>query len=219
MKNLENILKSRDITLLTKVHIVKAVVFPVVMYGWESWIIKKAECWRIGASKLWCWNPLDSKEIKPLNPKGNQSWIFTGRTDAGAEAPILGPSDAKSWFIGKDPNAGKDWKQEKKGVTWDDWDEVGWHHWLNGHEFEQTLGDSEEQGSLVCCMQSIGSQRVGHNLMTEQQQAKDILSIQKLEEPRTNSPLEPSGSSDPPDSLTSDFWPSELWWQNKFILS
>ena len=120
MKSLKNILKSRDITLLTKVHIVKAVVFPVVMYGWESWIIKKAECWRIGASKLWCWNLLDSKEIKPLNPKGNQSWIFTGRTDAGAEAPSLWPPDGKSRPTGKDSDAGKDRGQEEKGTTEDE---------------------------------------------------------------------------------------------------
>ena len=92
--------------------------------------------------------PLDSKEIKPVNPKENQSWIFTGRTDAEAEAPILWPPDVKSWLTGKDPDAGKDWRQEK-GMTEDEM--VGWHHWLNGHEFEQTLEDSEGQGSLACC--------------------------------------------------------------------
>ena len=119
MTNLGIILKSRDITLLTKVHIVKAMVFLVVICGCESWTIKKAECRRIDASELWCWrrleNPLDCKEIKPVNPKGNQSWIFIGRTDAEAEAPILWPPDAKSWLIWKDTDAGKDWGQD--GIT------------------------------------------------------------------------------------------------------
>ena len=94
MTNLDSILKSRDITLLTKVHLVKAMVFPVVMYGCESWTIKKVEHWRTDAFELWCWrrlaNPLDCKEIKPINPKGNQSWIFIGRTDVETEAPVLG---------------------------------------------------------------------------------------------------------------------------------
>ena len=94
-------------------------------------------------------SPLDCKEIKPVKPKGNQSWIFIGKTDAEAEAPILWPPDVKNWFIGKDPDAGKDRKQEEKGMT--EAEMVGWHHWLNGHEFEQASGDSEGQGSLVCC--------------------------------------------------------------------
>ena len=111
MTNLDSILKSRDITLQRKVHLVKAMVFPVVMYGCEGWTIKKAEHWRIDAFELWCWrrlfeSSLDCKEIKPVNPKGNRSWIFIGRTDAEAEAPILWPPDAKNWFIGKDPDAG-----------------------------------------------------------------------------------------------------------------
>ena len=93
-------------------------------------------------------SPLDCKEIKPVNPQGNQPWIFTGRTDAKAEAPILWPPDAKSWLTGKDPDAGKDWGQEETAVTEDEM--VGWYHWLSGREFEQTLGDSEGQGSLVC---------------------------------------------------------------------
>ena len=92
-------------------------------------------------------SPLDCKETKPVTPKGNQPWIFIGRTDA--EASKLWPPDAKSWLTGKDSNAGKDWGQEEKGTTENDM--VGWHHWLNGHEFEQTPGDSEEQGSLACC--------------------------------------------------------------------
>ena len=116
-----------------KVHLAKAMVFPVVMYGCE---LDNKESW---APKIWCFwtvvlqktleSPLDCKEIKPVNPKGNQSWIFIGRTDAEAEALILWPPYVKSWLIGKDPNAGKDWRQEK-GTTEDEM--VGWHHWLNG---------------------------------------------------------------------------------------
>ena len=96
-------------------------------------------------------SPLDYKEIKPVNPKGNQSWKFIGRTDAEAEAPILWPPDMKNGLTGKDPDAvwGKDWGQEEKGVTEDEM--VGWHHWLDRHELEQTLGDSEGQGNVACC--------------------------------------------------------------------
>ena len=89
---------------------------------------------------------LHYKEIKPVNPKENQPWIFIGRTDA--EAPILWPPDVKNWLIGKDPDAGKDWRQEK-GTTEEEM--VGWHHWLNGHDFEQSLGDGDGQESLACC--------------------------------------------------------------------
>ena len=140
-----------DITLLIKDRIVKAVVFPVVMYRCEIWTIKKAEHWRINAFEVCSRrleSPLDCKEIKPVNPKGNQPWIFIGRTDAAAEAPILWPPDAKSWLFGKDPDAGKDRRQEEKGTTEDEM--VGWHHWLNGHEFEQTMGNNKGQGSLAC---------------------------------------------------------------------
>ena len=109
MTNLDSTLKSRDITLPTKVHLVKAMVFPVVMYGCESWIIKKAEYWTIDVFELWCWESLESplhfKEIKPVNLKGNQPWIFTGRTDA--ETPILWPPDAKSQLIGETLMLGK----------------------------------------------------------------------------------------------------------------
>ena len=94
-------------------------------------------------------SPLDCKVIKPVNPKGTQSWIFILRTHAEADAPIIWPPDAKSWLIRKDPDAGKDWGQEEKGVTGSEM--VEWHCWLNGHEFEQVSGDSEGQGSLVCC--------------------------------------------------------------------
>ena len=104
----------------------------------ESWTIKKAECQRIDAFGLWYWSgiesPLDCKEIQPVHPKGNQSWIFTGRTDAEAETPILWLQDVKNWLIWKDPDAGKDWGQEEKGTTEDEM--IGWHHQLEGHEFE-----------------------------------------------------------------------------------
>ena len=94
-------------------------------------------------------SPLDCKEIKPVHPKGDQSWIFIGRTDSEAEAPILWPPDAKSQHISKDPDVGKDWGQEEKRMTEDE--TVGWNHWLNGHEFEQALGNGEGQGSLASC--------------------------------------------------------------------
>ena len=108
--------------------------------------------------KNWCFrtvvlektleSPLDSKEIKPVNPKGNQPWILTGRTDAEAEAPIIWPPDVKNSLVEKDPDAGKNWRQEEKGTTEDEM--VGWHHWLNGHKFEQTAENCEGQGSLAC---------------------------------------------------------------------
>ena len=120
----------------------------------QMWVLDNKEGWVL---KNWCFqtvvlertleSPLDSKEIKPVNPKGNETWIFIGRTDAEAEAPILWPSDEKSRLIGKDTEAGKDWEQEKNGMTEDEM--VGQHHRLNGHEFEQTLGNSEGKGSLA----------------------------------------------------------------------
>ena len=134
--------------------------FPVVMYGCESWTIKKAEHRRTDAFhrrtdafKLWYWRRLlsllDSKDTKPVNPKGNQPWMFIGRTDAEAETLIFWPCDVKWGLISKDSDAGRDWRQEEKGTTKDKM--VGWHHRLNEHEFEQTQGDSEGQGSLLCC--------------------------------------------------------------------
>ena len=135
MTNLGSILKSRDITLPTKVHVVKVMVLPVVMYGCESWTIKKAEHWRelstvvLGKTLE---SPLVCKEIQLVHPKGDQSWVFIGRTDA--EAPILWSPHAKSWLIGKHPDAGRDWGQEEKGTTEDEM--AGWHHRLDGHEFE-----------------------------------------------------------------------------------
>ena len=130
-------------------------VFPV-----HVWILEldHKESWGL---KNWCFwtvvlvlektleSPLNSKEIQPVHPKGDQSWIFIGRTDAEAEAPILWPPDEKNWLTGKDPDAGKDWRQEEKGTTEDEI--VGWHHRLDGHEFEQALWIGDGQGSLVWC--------------------------------------------------------------------
>ena len=126
--------------------------FPVVMYGCKNWTIKKAECWindffLIVVLDKTLESPLDFKEIKSVDTKGNQSWIFIGRTDAEVETPILWPCDAKNWLIGKNSDAEKDWRQEEKRMTEDEL--VGWHHQLNGHEFEQALGVGD--GGLACC--------------------------------------------------------------------
>ena len=139
---------------MTKVRLVKAMFFSS-SHVW-MWELHHKESW---APKNWCFwtvvlektleSPLDGKEIPPVNSKGNQPWIFIGRTNAEAEAPKLWPPDVKGWLIGKDPDAGKDWRQEEKGTTEDEM--VGWHHHLNVHKFEQTLEDSEGQGSLACC--------------------------------------------------------------------
>ena len=137
----------------TKSHLVKAMVFLAVMYGCENWTVKKVEHQKIEVFELWCGrrleSPLDCKEIQPVNPKGNQSCIFIGRTDAEAETPILWLSDVKSWFIWKDPDAGQDWRQEEKGMTEDEM--VGWHWQLDGHEFEQAPGVGDGQGGLESC--------------------------------------------------------------------
>ena len=136
MTSLDSILKSRDITLPTKVCLVKAMVFPVV-WMWEldykeGWVLKNWCFWTVVLEKT-LESPLDCKEIQPVHPKGDRSWVFIGRTDVEAETPILWPPDEKSWLIGKDPNAGKDWGQEGKGMTEDEM--AGWHHRLDGHEF------------------------------------------------------------------------------------
>ena len=150
MTNLESVLKSRNITLLIKVHLVKAIVFSS-SHVW-MWELDPKEGW---VPKNWCFwtvvleSPLDCKEIKPVNPKGNQSWIFIDRTDIEAETPILSPPDGKNWLIGKDPDAGKGWRQDEKGIT--EYEMVGWHHWLYRHKFEQAPGVGDGQGSLACC--------------------------------------------------------------------
>ena len=140
-------------------------VFPVVMYGCESWTIKlrTKEFWTVVLEKS-LENLLDCKEIQPVHPKGNQSWIFTGRIDAEGETPILWPPDVKNWLIGKDPDAGKYWRQEEKGMTEDEM--VGWHHRLNGHEFQEAPWVGDRQGSLAC-YRPWGSKRIRQNWATE----------------------------------------------------
>ena len=154
-------------------------------YGLSSshvwiWELDYKESW---ALKNWCFwivvleetleSPLDCKEIQPVHPKGNQSWIFIGRTDVEAVILILWPPDAKNWLIRKDPEDGKDWRQEQKGMTEDKM--FGWHHRLDGHGFEQALTDGDGQGSLVCCS-PWGCKRVGHNWATELNQYFECLS-------------------------------------------
>ena len=127
------------------------------------------------STKNWCFwtvvlektlkSPSDCKEVQPVHAKGNQSWIFIGRTDAEAKAPKLWPPDAKNWLTEKDPDAGKDWRKEEKGMTEDEM--VGWHHQLNGHEFEQALGVGDRQGSLVCCSPWGCKELIGHNWVSE----------------------------------------------------
>ena len=139
-------------------------VFPGVMYGWESWTIKRAEHWRIDAFELWCWSPSDCKEFQPVHPKGGQSWVFIGRTDVEAETPIFWPRDAKNWLIGKEPWC---WERLKAGGEGDDrgWD--GWmasptwwtRVWVNSGSWWWTGGP----GVLRC----MGLQRVGHDWATE----------------------------------------------------
>ena len=153
MTNLDSILKSRDITLPTKVHLVKPVVFPVVMNGCESFykessVLKNWCFWTVALEKT-LESPLDCKEIQPVHPKGDPSWVFIGRTDAEAETPVLWPPDVKSWLIWKDPDAGRDWGQEEKGMPEDEM--AGWHHWLDGWESEWTQIVGDGQGGVACC--------------------------------------------------------------------
>ena len=154
MTNLDSIFKSRDITLPTKVHLVKALVFSS-SHVW-MWKLDCEESW---APKNWCFwtaalektleNLLDCKEIQPVHSRGDQPWVFIGRTDNKAETLVLWPPHAKSWLIGKDPDAGRDWGQEEKGTTEDEM--AGWHHRLNGHEFEWTPGVGDGHGGPACC--------------------------------------------------------------------
>ena len=165
MTNLDSMLKSRDITLPTKVCLVKAIVFPVVMYGCVSWTTKKAGHQRIDAFELWCWRKGSWESLglqgDQTNHKGNQHRVFTGRTDAEAETPILWLPDAKNWLIGKDLGAGKDWRQVEKGMTEDEM--VGWHQWTWVWTSSGSWWWTRRPGVL----QSMGSQRVGHDWVTE----------------------------------------------------
>ena len=168
MTNLDSILKSRDIYFANKGPSSQGYGFSSGhVWMWEldhkeGWVLKNWCFWTVVLEKT-LENPLDCKEIKPINPKRNQPWIFIERTDAEAESPIRWPPDVKSWLIWKDPDAGKDWRQEEKGTTEDEM--VGWHHWLNGHEFGWTpgVGDGWRPGVL----RFMESQRVGHDWATE----------------------------------------------------
>ena len=167
MTNLDSILKSR--------HDFANKGLYSQSYGFSNgqiwmWELDCKESW---GPKNWCFwavvlektpeSPLDCKEIQPVHPKGDQSWVFIGRTDAEAETPILWPSDVKNWQTGKEPDPGKHWRQEEKGTTEDE--VVGWHHQLDAHEFEQAPGVGDAQESDV--LQSMGSQRVRHDWSTE----------------------------------------------------
>ena len=170
MTKLDSILKSRDITLPTKVRLVKAMVFPVVMYGCESWTMKKAEHWRTDAFELWCWRRLlrvpwtSRRSNQSIRPKGDQSWVFIGRTDVEAETPIFWLPDAKNWLIWKDPDSGKRLRAGGKGDNrrWDGWMASptqwtwvwvdSWSCWWTGRP-----------GMLWF----MGSQRFGHDWATE----------------------------------------------------
>ena len=167
MTNLDSTLKSRDLTLSAKVHLVKAMFFS----SSHVWIeLDYKENWALN----WCFwtvvlektleSPLDCKEIQPVHPKGDQSWVFIGRTDVEAETPILWPLDVKNWLSGKAPDAEKDWRREEKGMTEDEM--VGWHHRLNGHEFGLNCERWWWTGKPGM-LRSMGSQRVRHDWATE----------------------------------------------------
>ena len=154
MINLDSILKSKRHYFANKGPSSQSYGFSIChVWMWEldykkSWVPKNWCFWTVVLEKI-LQSPLDFKEIQPVHPKGNQSWMFIGRIDAEAETPILRPPDVKNRLIWKDPDTGKDWRREEKGMTEDEM--VGWHHQLNGHEFEWTLGVGDGQGGLVCC--------------------------------------------------------------------
>ena len=179
--NLDSILKSRDTILLTKVHQVKAMFFSSSqVWMWEldhkeSWVLKSWCFWTVVLEKT-LESPLDYKEIQPVSPKGDESLIFTGRADAEAETPILWPSDAKNWLIGKDPDAGKDWRREEKREIEDEKD--GWHHWLNGHEFEWALGVVMDREAW--CAAIHGVKRVWHDWATELKWRNEIVKFAEM---------------------------------------
>ena len=149
------------------------------------WELDYKESW---APENWCFwtvllektleNPLGCKEIQPVHPKGNQSWIFIGSSDAAAEIPIIWPPDVKSWLIWKDPDAGKDWRREEKGTTEDEM--VRWHYWLNGHKSEQTLGVGDGQGSLACYSPWVAKSRTWLSNWTELKTHTNKLNFIKL---------------------------------------
>ena len=159
MTNIDSVLNSRDITLPTKVCIIKVMVFPICMYRWEldhkeGWALKNWCFWTVMLEKS-LESPLACKEIQLVHPKGDQSWVFTGRADAEAETPVLWPPDSKSWLIGKDTDAEQDRRQEEKGKT--EGEMVGWHHRLSGHQFWANFGRWWRTGKPGA-LQSMGSQ-------------------------------------------------------------
>ena len=177
MTNLDSIFKSRDITLPTKVRLVKVMVFSVVMYGCElnceeSWALKNWCFWTVVLEKT-LESPWDCKEIQPVHSEGDQLWDFFGRNDAKAETPILCPPHAKSWVIGKDSEAGRDWGQEEKGTTEDEM--AGWHHWLDGRDSQWTPGVGDGQGGLACCSPWVMKSRTWLSDWTELNLLKQII--------------------------------------------
>ena len=168
MTNLDSILKSRRHYFVNKglsrqgYGFSSGHVWMLELDYKESWVLKNCCFWTVVLEKT-LESPLDCKEIQPVHPKGDQSWIFIGRTDVEVETPILWPPDVKSWLIGKDPDAGKDWGQEEKGTTEDEM--AGWHHRLDGHGFGLTPGVGHGQGGLACC--SPWCRRDGHDWATE----------------------------------------------------
>ena len=166
MTNLDSILKSRDIAdkgpSRQSYGFSSSRVWMWELDYKESWVLKNRCFWTAVLEKT-LESPLDCKEIQPVHPKGNKSWIFIGKTNTEAETPILWPPDVKNWLIGRDSDAGRDWGQEEKGMTEDEM--VRWHHQLNGHEFEQAPWVSDGQGSLVCC--SLWGHRIRHDWATQ----------------------------------------------------
>ena len=177
MTNLDSIFKSRDITLPTKVHLVKVMVFPLVMYGCESWTIKKAECWKFGAFKLvlekTLESPLGFKEIKPVNPKGNQPWIFIGRTDAEAETPILCPSECEELTPWKRPWCWERFRAGREGGN-REWD--GWMASLTQWTWVWANSGRHLRTGKPGMLPFMGSQIVGHDWASEQWQNKICIS-------------------------------------------
>ena len=168
--NLDSILKSRDITLQTKVRVVKAMAFPVVMYGCESWTIKKVECRRIDAFELWCWKRL--LRVPWTARRYNQSILKEISSGSSLEGlilklklPIFWPPDSKDWLIGKNCDAGKDWRQEEKGLTEDEM--AGWHHWLNGHSLNKLFELVKDREAWHASVHGVTKSRTQLNDWTE----------------------------------------------------
>ena len=220
MTKLYSILKSRDIwTFANKGPSTQSYSFSSsLVWMWE---LDYKEIW---GPKNWCFwtvvwektleSPLDSKEIKPVHPKRNQFWIFIGRTDAEAETPILWPPDAENWLIGKDPDAGKDWRQEEKGMTEDEM--VGWHHRLNGPMSEQAPGVGDGQGGQACCSpwgceESDTPEQLNWNWIYSNFHDYEILA--SMSEEVSNNRKKDTGNDDSPRPfLITVIWPGSTSW-------